>query len=1018
MWTTKTSTWLRWPLIWLATAAAYVLLAKMSIALGSIAHYVGAFWLPAGLATSLPLSLGYRILPGIFLGEFFQDLSVPGPMWKHLALGMSNALDAAIVGYLAPRLMKGRDIFQSVSSFFGFFAAVALGGTQHALTGAVLLPWCSGMVTSETSGEMLRTWFVGDMGGSLIVAPILLSLSITNRRTWSKCRCLEFAALLLAVVVMTNVIFNDWLMVKRAPLSFLLLPLLLIGAFRLEPLASSILNAVMVGLAFWGTAQGRGPFVTETATESLVLVQLFSSVVIVTSLLVLIVERHSVQITESLRESEQRFRELFDHLPVAYQSLDVEGRWLDANQKMAELLGFDSPGEMLGGEFVDFWNVDEQKSFEALFGQFKETRNVSAELHLQRKDGQLVTALIAGRVQRDQQAKFLRTHCILIDVTERYAMEAALRMTENIPVGTYTLQISPDGVPKCVFLSKRWLEMLDLRREEVIAAPTRVLDKVHPDDMAACLRLKWEIFAKRQPFFWEGRLLSGGEYRWFTVESIPRELPNGGVAWEGVLTDINDRIIAQERLRTRELSTRKMLNNIPVAVASHTLNSEAETRFVNDRFVQTFGYTLEDVPTLQHWAQLAYPDPDYRKNAMALWLAAVDNARLGQGFVAPIECHVTCKDRTSRNVLISATVLDDVLLVSLVDITARKRAEEALQLSLAEIQRHAGQIDALCTMNALLLRCDSQEDAYRVVGEHAEKLFASNAGSLTIIDETSGAPLLAVTWGEFNNRCEAATCPVLTTGEVFDNTGLGTDHACLYRPTRASLCLPFTIDENLSGVLQLLDGPAVSLVQSHRDMGLLAATVGESAVMALSNLKLRADLREQAIRDQLTGLLNRRFLDETLPREIQRARRNGKSLTVAMLDVDHFKNFNDNYGHEAGDCVLQAVGGLLIGFIRGGDIACRYGGEEMTLILPETSPEEVWERMEALRLEVPQLSVEYDGGVLPPIYVSIGLAAMEPEDQAVDVLKRADVALYQAKATGRNRTVLAEQAKIRIQTRS
>lgn len=173
-------------------------------------------------------------------------------------------------------------------------------------------------------------------------------------------------------------------------------------------------------------------------------------------------------------------------------------------------------------------------------------------------------------------------------------------------------------------------------------------------------------------------------------------------------------------------------------------------------------------------------------------------------------------------------------------------------------------------------------------------------------------------------------------------------------------------------------------------------------------IRMQEALREQAIRDPPTGLLNRRYLDETLPRELARCRRTGESLIVAMLDLDHFKHLNDTYGHEAGDHVLRAVGELLQGFVRSADLACRYGGEELTLILPGSSPEDAYARLDTLRKAIAQMHVRYKDGGLPAITASVGLAAADRnETDAAALVSRADAALYRAKALGRNRVVAA-----------
>jgi len=172
--------------------------------------------------------------------------------------------------------------------------------------------------------------------------------------------------------------------------------------------------------------------------------------------------------------------------------------------------------------------------------------------------------------------------------------------------------------------------------------------------------------------------------------------------------------------------------------------------------------------------------------------------------------------------------------------------------------------------------------------------------------------------------------------------------------------------------------------------------------------RMQDALQEQAIRDPLTGLFNRRYLDETLLRELHRCHRYGEPMAVAMLDIDHFKHFNDVYGHNAGDAVLRAIGNLLKGFLRAGDIACRYGGEELTVILPGSTIDDARIRLDDLRRAIMQLRVIYNEDDLPTITVSMGIAAAgEQEVDAAALLGRADVALYQAKENGRNRVVVA-----------
>jgi diguanylate cyclase (GGDEF)-like protein/PAS domain S-box-containing protein len=168
-----------------------------------------------------------------------------------------------------------------------------------------------------------------------------------------------------------------------------------------------------------------------------------------------------------------------------------------------------------------------------------------------------------------------------------------------------------------------------------------------------------------------------------------------------------------------------------------------------------------------------------------------------------------------------------------------------------------------------------------------------------------------------------------------------------------------------------------------------------------------AQLTQQATHDLLTGLYNRHYLDETLPRELQRATRHRRSsVGVIMLDIDHFKRFNDTYGHDGGDALLRAVGAFLQTNIRGEDIACRYGGEEFSLVLPGASLVDTQQRAEAIRAGVQALVVEHAGQALTHVTVSLGVAVFSDYRTTADMLIRAaDQALYQAKRSGRNQVV-------------
>jgi diguanylate cyclase (GGDEF)-like protein len=190
----------------------------------------------------------------------------------------------------------------------------------------------------------------------------------------------------------------------------------------------------------------------------------------------------------------------------------------------------------------------------------------------------------------------------------------------------------------------------------------------------------------------------------------------------------------------------------------------------------------------------------------------------------------------------------------------------------------------------------------------------------------------------------------------------------------------------------------------------LGLRVGEHLGLALAKLKLQENLQHLSVRDPLTGLFNRRYMEESLARELRRAERQGKLLGIIMVDIDHFKRFNDTLGHDAGDALLRELGAFLQRGIRAGDIACRYGGEEFTIVLQDASQETTRQRAEEIREAAKQLRVHHGQRVLDSVTLSLGVATFPQNGTSRDILMQsADIALYRAKQEGRDRVCVAEK---------
>lgn len=366
-----------------------------------------------------------------------------------------------------------------------------------------------------------------------------------------------------------------------------------------------------------------------------------------------------------------------------------------------------------------------------------------------------------------------------------------------------------------------------------------------------------------------------------------------------------------------------------------------------------------------------------------------------------------------------AVKFGDGFTVTFRNITQSKQAEAILQqandkliLWVEELKQRNREMALLGEMNELLQACETLEEAYKAIGLKLPQLFPSCSGGLAVIDAFKNRVETVATWGKLPGSkpwFSPHECWALRRGQSHrvDHSpfSLFCDHFHPHPDPVESLCLPMMAQGENSGLLYLISSQKGRLSDGKQQ---LARTVSEQIALALANIKLRETLHTQSIRDSLTGLFNRRYLEETLERELQRAHRQDQSVGIVMIDIDHFKNFNDTFGHDAGDAVLRQVGELLMKNIRGSDIACRYGGEELTLIFPDATLSETYRRAEQIREAIKNLVLEHRGELLGIITASLGIACYPTAGiTGDDLIRAADMALYRAKALGRDRVVTA-----------
>jgi diguanylate cyclase (GGDEF)-like protein/PAS domain S-box-containing protein len=351
------------------------------------------------------------------------------------------------------------------------------------------------------------------------------------------------------------------------------------------------------------------------------------------------------------------------------------------------------------------------------------------------------------------------------------------------------------------------------------------------------------------------------------------------------------------------------------------------------------------------------------------------------------------------------------------DITERRRVErhlrkinDELTASIVELNRRDAEMSRLDRMHRALHACATLDEVCKVTAAVGGELFSGKPGSLAILHGPSGNLEQVASWGvhpTVRSGFSFEDCWALKRGELHDARDSQT-RPCRHFVLESSrnLCVPLTVSGETLGVLSFFDTTAWTGEDRHGTMRLIMAAA-EAIKMSLSKLMLQERLREQAIRDPLTGLFNRRFLEETIAGEVYRAQRRHSRICVGMLDLDHFKRFNDDFGHEAGDAVLRELARVMRRILRKSDIICRYGGDEFVLVFFDSRVADARKRVEQVCAIVKEMQGSPLDPRLGPITVSAGLAQAGGEASgSSELLSLADKALYAAKAAGGDRVLI------------
>ncbi|MCX5844790.1 MAG: diguanylate cyclase [Deltaproteobacteria bacterium] len=613
------------------------------------------------------------------------------------------------------------------------------------------------------------------------------------------------------------------------------------------------------------------------------------------------------------------------------------------------------------------------------------------------------------------------------EITERKQAEELYRtLANNSHTGVYIVQ---NG--KLQFVNPHIPEYSGYLEEELIEMD--ILDFVYPDDREIVRKNAVDMLEGKRSTPYEFRIVDReGRIRWL-MEMVASITYEGKQAVLGNTMDITEKIQAESALRESEKRISDISNNMADWIWEIDKNG-------------VYSYSSEKVLTV-----LGYTPEEIIGKSFSDFFLAENLEQMREILIEIMKDKKPIKDleswRTRKNGEHVCLITNGVPFFDNQghfkgyrgvnrDITERKRAEEAIEQAnyklhsmVYEYSLRYQRTSLFNQMSEKLQICGSLEETYSIMSQFAQKLFPAAAGSLFIFDSSRNLVEAVTFWGKGLSGEKVfipEDCCALRHGKRHVKADSLSDSRCPHLSGtvgKSSLCVPLSAQGKTIGMLHLQQQISSGSLPAKPDfyerseginveMQQLAITMADLFSLALANIKLRDTLKQQATRDPLTGLFNRRYMEETLTREIGRSERYGTPVGIIMIDIDHFRRFNNTFGHEAGDIVLKDLGKFLQINVRKEDVACRYGGEEFTLIMPGASLEFTQKRAEDIRRTVQHLRIYYNEQPLESITLSLGVAIFPDHGSTGEaVLQVADAALYTAKHRGRNQVAVAGDAK-------
>jgi diguanylate cyclase (GGDEF)-like protein/PAS domain S-box-containing protein len=511
------------------------------------------------------------------------------------------------------------------------------------------------------------------------------------------------------------------------------------------------------------------------------------------------------------------------------------------------------------------------------------------------------------------------------------------------------------------------------------------------------------------------RMPGAGKSKYFEGYYGPMYNPSDGevMGGLGIIRDVTERRLAEVEKRNSETRYRELFENAYDIV--YTLDLSGKITSINKAAEQILGYSRVEALQMQFSQLIASEHKEKFRGMMDRQIT--DETPFTQ------ELEAIAKDGSRTALEVSNRLIfreGKPLGIQGIarNITERKKAEEALRQAnkkleswVQQLEQRTREMTLLIEMGDILRACLTTEEVYEVMVRVSQEIFPDQGGALFVMGPTRNIVEAVAEWGGIQRVKSTFTpdeCWALRRGRVHwvEDTSVGLLCKHLHStPPKGYLCVPMMAQSEAVGVLHLSQGEDSQMPEAKQR---LAVAMAERVAMALSNLRLHETLRNQSIRDPLTGLFNRSFMEESLELELRRALRTDHSICVIMLSLDNFQMINENYGLDVGDSILRRTGMLVQANVRKGDIACRFGGYTYVVILPQ-SPYEVGQaRAQTLCNLAQTLEVKCQSEQVGHISASAGLAIFPGHGQTVEsLLRSAEAALTRARNAGGNCTVVA-----------